>query len=45
VIISAYQKNMKHIDMKVNFVERRIEYLILEVEATSSLPLMKCVKK
>lgn len=45
VIISAYKKNMSHIDKKVNFVERRIEFLIKEVETTSHLPLMKCVKK
>lgn len=36
---------MAHIDMKVNFVEKRIEFLIKEVESTSNLPLMKCVKK
>lgn len=45
MIISAYEKNMSHIDEKVNFVEKRIEFLIKEVESTSNFPLMKCVKK
>jgi archaellum component FlaC len=45
VIISGYQKNMSHIELKVEFVKKRIEYLMTEVERTSNVPLTKCVKK
>jgi hypothetical protein len=45
VIISAYEKNMSHIELKVEFVKKRIEYLMTEVERTSNVPLTKCVKK
>lgn len=36
---------MSRIRQNVSFIKQRIEYLMKEVERTSNLPLIKCVKK
>lgn len=36
---------MSHIQQKVEFIEKRIEFLMSEVEEVSNVPLIKCVKK
>lgn len=45
IIILSYQENMSRIRQNVSFIKQRIEYLMKEVERTSNLPLIKCVKK